>query len=40
MLARRITTLRPAMTLTETLATTRLHSVAGRTDARTAFMIV
>ena len=33
MLARRLTTSLPAMTLAAALATTRLHSVAGRTDA-------
>jgi len=31
MLARRLTTLLPAMTLAEALETTRLHRVAGRT---------
>jgi magnesium chelatase family protein len=36
MLARRLTTLRPAMPLTEALETTRLHSVAGLTGDRTA----
>ena len=35
-LARRLTTLLPAMTLAEALETTRLHRVAGRTGARTA----
>jgi MoxR-like ATPase len=36
MLARRLTTLLPAMTLAAALATTRLHRGAGRTGARTA----
>jgi magnesium chelatase family protein len=36
MLARRLTTLLPAMTLAEALETTRIHSVAGLTGARTA----
>jgi magnesium chelatase family protein len=36
MLARRLTTILPAMTLGEALETTRIHSVAGRTGARTA----
>jgi magnesium chelatase family protein len=35
-LARRLTTMRPAMTLAEALETTRLHRVAGLTGARTA----
>ena len=33
MLARRLTTILPAMTLAEALETTRLHSVAGRTTS-------
>jgi Magnesium chelatase, subunit ChlI len=33
MLARRLTTILPAMTLAEALATTRIHSVAGFTGA-------
>jgi magnesium chelatase family protein len=36
MLARRLTTMLPAMSLAEALETTRIHSVAGRTDGRTA----
>src|SRR5919109_1561327 len=36
MLARRLTTIRPAMTLAEAIETTRIHSVAGLTGARTA----
>jgi predicted ATPase with chaperone activity len=36
MLARRLTTILPAMTLAEALETTRIHSVAGLTGARTA----
>ena len=36
MLARRLTTILPAMRLAEALATTRVHRVAGRTGARTA----
>jgi hypothetical protein len=36
MLARRLTTTLPAMTLAEALDTTRIHSVAGRTGRRTA----
>jgi magnesium chelatase family protein len=38
MLARRLTTILPAMTLTETIETTRIHSVAGLTGDRTAFV--
>jgi Magnesium chelatase, subunit ChlI len=38
MLARRLTTILPAMTLMEAPETTRLHSVAGRTGARTALV--
>jgi magnesium chelatase family protein len=38
MLARRLTTLLPAMTLPEAIETTRIHSVAGRTGDRTAFV--
>jgi magnesium chelatase family protein len=37
-LARRLTTILPAMTLAEALETTRLHRVAGRTGARTALV--
>ena len=36
MLARRLTAILPDMTLAEALETTRIHSVAGRTGARTA----
>jgi hypothetical protein len=36
MLARRLTTILPAMPLAEALETTRLHRVAGLTGARTA----
>jgi magnesium chelatase family protein len=36
MLARRLTTILPAMTLAEALETTRLHRVAGLTGDRTA----
>jgi magnesium chelatase family protein len=36
MLARRLTTILPAMSLAEALETTRMHRVAGRTGARTA----
>jgi magnesium chelatase family protein len=35
MLARRLTTILPAMSLAEALETTRIHSVAGLTGART-----
>jgi magnesium chelatase family protein len=35
MLARRLTTILPAMTLAEAIETTRIHSVAGLTGART-----
>ena len=38
MLAHRLTTILPAMTLPEALETTRLHRVAGRTGARTAWV--
>jgi magnesium chelatase family protein len=38
MLARRFTTLLPALTLAEAMETTRLHSVAGLTGARTALV--
>jgi predicted ATPase with chaperone activity len=34
MLARRLTTILPAMTLAEALETTRLHRIAGRTSGR------
>jgi magnesium chelatase family protein len=36
MLARRLTTILPAMTLAEAIDTTRIHRVAGRTGDRTA----
>ena len=36
MLARRLTTMLPAMRLAEALETTRMHRVAGRTGDRTA----
>jgi magnesium chelatase family protein len=38
MLARRLTTILPAMTLAEPIETTRIHSVAGRTGDRTAWV--
>jgi magnesium chelatase family protein len=38
MLARRLTTILPAMTLAEALETTRIHSVAGLTGARPALV--
>jgi magnesium chelatase family protein len=38
MLAHRLTTILPAMTLPEALETTRIHRVAGRTGARTALV--
>jgi magnesium chelatase family protein len=38
MLARRLTTILPAMTLVEALETTRTHRVAGRTGDRTALV--
>jgi predicted ATPase with chaperone activity len=40
MLARRLTTMLPAMTLAEALETTRIHRVAGLTVARTALVTV
>ena len=39
MLARRLTTILPAMSLAEALETTCSHCVTGRTDDRTAFAI-
>ena len=39
MLARRITTILPTMTLAKALDTTRIHRVAGRTGDRTALVI-
>jgi magnesium chelatase family protein len=38
MLARRLTTILPAMTLGEVIETTRIHSVAGLTGDRTALV--
>jgi predicted ATPase with chaperone activity len=38
MVARRLTTILPALTLAEALETTRIPRVAGLTGARTAFM--
>ena len=38
MLAQQLTTILQAMTLAEALETTRIHSVAGRTGARTAWV--
>jgi magnesium chelatase family protein len=38
MLARRLTTILPAMTLAEAIETTRIHSVAGLTGDRTALV--
>jgi predicted ATPase with chaperone activity len=38
MVARRLTTILPAMTLPEAIDTTRIHRVADRTGARTMFM--
>jgi magnesium chelatase family protein len=38
MLARRLTTILPDMTLPEAIETTRIHSVAGLTGDRTAFV--
>jgi magnesium chelatase family protein len=38
MLARRLTTILPAMTLAEAIETTRIHRVAGRTGAWTALV--
>jgi magnesium chelatase family protein len=38
MLARRLTTILPAMTLAEALETTRIHSAAGFTGDRTALV--
>jgi magnesium chelatase family protein len=37
-LARRLTTILPAMTLAEAIETTRIHRVAGPTDGRTALV--
>jgi magnesium chelatase family protein len=38
MLARRLTTILPEMSLAEAIDTTRIHSVAGLTDGRTALV--
>jgi magnesium chelatase family protein len=38
MLARRLTTILPAMTLAEAIETTRVHSIAGLTGDRTALV--
>ena len=38
MLARRLATILPAMSLAEVLETTHIHSVAGLTDGRTALV--
>jgi len=38
MLARRLTTILPAMTLAEAIETTRIHSVAGLTGDRAALV--
>jgi magnesium chelatase family protein len=38
MLARRLTTILPAMTLAEAIETTRIHRVAGLTGGRTALV--
>jgi magnesium chelatase family protein len=38
MLARRLTTILPAMTLAEAIETTRIHRVAGLTGARPALV--
>jgi magnesium chelatase family protein len=40
MLARRLTPIVPAMTLAEAMETTRIHSVAGLTGARTALVTI
>jgi magnesium chelatase family protein len=40
MLARRLTTILPAMTLAESIETMRLPRVAGRTGARTAWVTI
>ena len=39
MLARRLTTILPAMTLAEAIETTRIHSVAGLTGNRPTYVI-
>ena len=38
MVARRLTTILPAMTLAEAIETTRIHRVAGLTDGRTTLV--
>jgi magnesium chelatase family protein len=38
MLARRLTTILPVMTLADAIETTRIHRVAGLTGERTAFV--
>jgi magnesium chelatase family protein len=40
MLASRLTTILPAMTLTEAIETTRIHRVAGRTGDCPAFLTI
>jgi magnesium chelatase family protein len=40
MLARRLTTILPAMTLAETIETTRIHRVAGLMGGRTALITI
>jgi magnesium chelatase family protein len=40
MLARRLTTILPAMTLAEAIETTRIHRVAGPTGDRTALVTI
>jgi magnesium chelatase family protein len=40
MLARRLTTILPAMTLAETIETTRIHRGAGLTGGRTALITI
>jgi magnesium chelatase family protein len=40
MLARRLTTILPAMTLAQAIETTRIHSVAGLTGGRTALVTI
>jgi magnesium chelatase family protein len=40
MLARRLNTILPSMTLAEAIETTRIHRVAGLTSDRTAFVTI